>query len=72
MLVLLATRVRQSTDVPYMDCTCPLALVKELEGVGGWTHSPALEKQWENVLTSCTGGIQQCSKRVSALSVCMH
>ena len=47
--VLLATRLRQSMDVPYIGCyidgTCPLALVKELEGlVSGLDMFPSFSK----------------------------
>lgn len=43
---------------PCVDCEHSLVLAKQQECVSGGAHSAAIERQWKNVLTLGTHGLQ--------------
>ena len=60
----LATRARQSRNIPCVDCMCLLAFARQLESGGwGWAGLLASERQGNNVLSAPFCGIHQCSRK---------
>lgn len=67
----LATSGRQSRSVPCVDFMYPLALTRQLENVGVRAHSPASERQQEDVLTAHARGFGNATGGRNVLTMCI-